>query len=91
MSDNETPAPAWRTTVCEVHSVVFAESRGKARQAVYRAAKEAGYRVTFTDVRCVRAPDLDGRNVGRHVLRQNACFSVLTVLDNTVERARAER
>lgn len=52
--------PAWRTRLWGIESVVFAESRAKAKAATVRGAQGAGYAARFTDsVIAVRAPDLD--------------------------------
>lgn len=54
---------AFRTSCCDVVSVVFATSRGRARQATMLSANDAGYRVSFTDVRVRRAPEFDRREM----------------------------
>jgi hypothetical protein len=52
---------AWRTTLWGIDSVVFAETRSKAKAATIRAAQDAGYEAKFTDaVRVIRAPEADG-------------------------------
>lgn len=51
---------AWRTEALGVTSVVFAITRGKASYATYLSANDAGWDVTFKDIRCRRAPEYDG-------------------------------
>lgn len=51
---------AWHYALWEFLGVTFAESRGKAKAAVVRAATDAGYEVSFTDLIHVwRAPRYD--------------------------------
>jgi hypothetical protein len=52
---------AWRTTLWDIDSVVFATTRARAKAATIRAARDAGYDPSFvTPVRVVRAPEADG-------------------------------
>lgn len=52
---------AFRTTLWQIDSVVFATTRAKAKAATIRAARNAGYNPSFTTpMRVVRAPELDG-------------------------------
>ena len=50
---------AWKTTACDIESIVFAETRGKAHAVTLRAANDAGYRIKWSDVRVLREPELD--------------------------------
>jgi hypothetical protein len=51
---------AWETLCIGVTGIVLAKSRAQARYATIHAAREAGYRVAFTEkVRVRRAPDYD--------------------------------
>lgn len=51
---------AYRTTVAGVTSVVAAETRGRAIARTLYAAIDAGYRVSFPEVKATRAPEHDG-------------------------------
>lgn len=50
---------AFRTTLSGVVSVVAADSPAQAKYRTLRSARDAGYRVEFTDLRCRRAPEFD--------------------------------
>ncbi len=50
---------AYRTTFGGITSIVAAESRGKAIAATANAATDAGYRVSFPEVKATRAPEHD--------------------------------
>lgn len=68
----------WRTTLMQIDSCVFAETRSKARYATLRAARSAGYDVPFTaHVRVVRAPELDGITFAASVLSEDYCSTAL--------------
>lgn len=55
---------AWMTELIGVHSIVLAQTRGKARAATLAAAREAGFEVGFLDpIRVVRAKEFDRANV----------------------------
>ncbi len=54
---------AWRCywkKMPHVECIVAAATSGKARTFLFRSIDEAGYRVDFRDLRCVRAPEHDG-------------------------------
>ena len=53
---------AWTTSVTAISdsaSIVAAETRSKAKYAVYRSANDAGYGVKFSQIRAKRAPKYD--------------------------------
>lgn len=66
---------AYRTAVHGIVSIVFATSRGKARNATVLAARDAGYRTEFTEVQVHRAQELDGaRGLGGGIPAANTCL-----------------
>jgi len=50
---------AWVTTAIGISSVVFAETRGKAKATTVDSANDAGWGVRYTQVRALRAPQWD--------------------------------
>lgn len=50
---------AYLVTLMSVDSLVWAETRGLAKQAAYRSAREVGYQVAYFEVRLLRLPTLD--------------------------------
>lgn len=50
---------AFRTVAADVTSIVAADSRAHAIAITLRSANEVGYRVKFTEVRAIRAPEHD--------------------------------
>jgi len=62
---------AYRTNVIRTESIVFSTSRGKARAATMRAAKEAGYNIFFTDISCRRCKNLDDKKGN---CKENICY-----------------
>jgi hypothetical protein len=50
---------AWKTTACGLVSAVAASSRSEAMAITMRSANDAGYRIKFIDVKCVRWPEHD--------------------------------
>ena len=57
----------FKTIALEVESIVWAENASKARYATLRAARSAGYDLTFSEIKVSRAHEYDGmptRNPG---------------------------
>ena len=52
---------AFKTFACDIESIVFAETRGKACYATFLAATDVGYRIKFTDIKVNRAKQYDLR------------------------------
>lgn len=63
---------AYRTSAQGVESIVFAETRGKARSVTQRSAADAGYRLEFTEIAVRRAPAFDTMP---HATRVFQCWS----------------
>jgi hypothetical protein len=85
---------AFRTEAIGTTCIVFAERAGQARAATVRAAVDAGYRVTFADVRCRRAKDYDGQTAadGRPI-KTNHCYGLDAFKSeaNSIQRCNHER
>ena len=50
---------AWRVRLMGESGITAATTRGKAMLRIFNQAREAGYRVKFTDCRATRAPEYD--------------------------------
>lgn len=50
---------AYKTTAFGITSIVPANSRGQAKWITYRSALDVGYKVSFGDIRAVRASKHD--------------------------------
>ncbi len=80
----------WKTEACEITSYVFARTRGKARAATLHTARDAGFRLTFPEIRCRRCRIFDGME--QYGLETNRPYSleIMTHYGNTIaSRARA--
>lgn len=55
----ETTPRGWETKALGEVSIVIASTPGQAKAATQRAAKDAGYQVTFNAIRCRRASRFD--------------------------------
>jgi hypothetical protein len=61
-------------------NLVFARSAGKARHCVVSSARDAGYGLTYADVRVCRAPGYDCI-AGKHRLSMERCLLEQAVAD----------
>jgi hypothetical protein len=70
------PIKAYRVGACGIFAIVFSRTRGQARHATMRAARDAGWRVRFIEVSAYRAPEFDAlREVHGRVRSLNTPFT----------------
>ncbi len=74
---------AWRVRCSGVVSIVAEMSASRARAAVIRCARDAGYRPCYTDVRAIREPRYDGwaRSTRWRVRDEDAVIAELLPLE----------
>ena len=50
---------AFKTKAIGTTSIVFSQSAGRARYVTFRGANDAGYKITFADIKVNRSPEYD--------------------------------
>ena len=79
---------AFRTSCEQTVSIVFAERASIAKAVTMRAAREVGYRVSFTDVRAWRAPEYDrGQLLGGQAPMAHRCYNLHYMLEESAMTA----